>query len=197
MAAALSYAQAKFSHAHLLSWYLLYLLPLVCLALPYLSALAPRRLGFLSFAIVALYFYSTMDPRWRMVNSPRQPMRETVQVARGESTVPVGQDPLPITAVFSTSDRQIKSYDPRAIVLPEATAAEKLTNLMQDARQTHAPLTVYFCNRTKAREKYAAVMKMLEDETQWTRLNPMMGLEHMFSYDIYRFAKQTAEVRIK
>jgi hypothetical protein len=194
LAAALTWAQAIASHAQFLSWYLIYLLPLLCLALPYLATLAPRRLNVLPFAIVGLFFIVTKDSRDLIVHAPRQPMREAAQWARAEKTVPTGNDPATVTAVFGTSDRQIKSYDPRAIMLvdskdktPEAPV-NKLKALMATARSNKTPLIVYFADRIRAQQENPELLEMLADPADWNRIAKIPGLEQMYSYEVYLFA---------
>jgi hypothetical protein len=174
------------------SWYLIYLLPLFCLALPWSACLAPRKLAVLPLVIAGVYFVLTQAPRDRLAHAPRQPLREVSQFARAEKSVPTGSNLEAVTATFGTSDRQIKSYDPRAIELNEASELQKL---MDQARASGQPLAVYFCDRIKARgdAKFASILAMLDDPANWNREARMPGMETKYSYEIFLFANLRQE----
>ncbi len=184
LGAVLAAVHAKISSGPFLSWYLLYTLPLFCLALPFVAMLAPRRLQLLPFLAVGLYFIMTQDPRNRIANAPRQPMREAAQWARNEKTTVVGANPTALSAVFSTSAEQILSYDPRAIALK---STDQLTELMTQARTEARPLAVYFCNRSPQKQVDLSreLRIMLEETGNWKLEKSLPGMEPMWSYQVY------------
>ncbi len=184
--ALLATLHAIISHGPFMTWYLVYLIPLFSLGLPYAATWAPRALRVWPLVAVAILFLITADARQRLQTTPRQPMREAAQSARQENTTTVGTDPQPLTAVFSTSADQIFSYDPRAILL---TSPEQLTALTAQAHTEARRLAVYFCNRDPAPDKHATLCRdlgtLLDDPTHWTLLQRLPGLEPRFSYEIY------------
>ncbi len=184
LGAILAAIHAKLSSGPFLSWYLLYTLPLFCLALPYVAMLAPRRLQLLPFIAVGVYFIATETPRNLLRTAPRQPMREAAQWARNEKTTIVGADAKALTAVFSTSADQIHTYDPRAIVLK---SAEQLTTLIETARQEQRPLAVYFCDRNPGKKPELArdLRTMLEETGNFKLEQRLPGLEEMTTYEVY------------
>jgi hypothetical protein len=184
LGAIIAAVHAKISSGPFLSWYLLYTLPLFCLALPYVAMLAPRRLQLLPFIAVGVFFMVTQAPRNRLSSAPRQPMREAAQWARNEKTTIVGADARATTAVFSTSADQIHTYDPRAIVLK---STEQLTTLMETARQEQRPLAVYFCDRKpgKKADLCRDLRSMLEDTGNFKLEQRLPGLEEMTTYEVY------------
>jgi hypothetical protein len=163
-------------------WYVLFLLPLYCLALPFAQRLSPSRLLWLPLLGLGGVFFLTAKPARVMAEVPRQPIRETTQVARDENTVPTGGNPLIMTGVFGTSDRQVLSYDPRVVVLK---SPEDFTALVAKATQAKAPLLVYFCGKLRAQNEDKAILKQLEDPTQWKLKKFIPCIEEMFSYYVY------------
>ncbi len=173
---------AMISKGPFYSWYLVYLLPVFCISLPYVSRLAPRLLRLLPLVAVGLFYILTQVPRERMKSVARQPMREAAQWARAEATVPVGQLAEPVSAVFGRSAGQIFPYDPRAILLKSPA---QLTQLMANARKAGTPLAVYFCDRISAEQEHADLLAILQEPADWDRKVKLPGLEQMWSYEVY------------
>ncbi|MBP7949364.1 MAG: glycosyltransferase family 39 protein [Verrucomicrobiales bacterium] len=186
--AAVASFQAMHTGVPFLGWYLLYLLPLFCLALAFIPAFAPAQLSWTPLVSLAAVFFLTAGPRQRMAGVPRQLIREVTQQARREATVPTGSNPAAITAVFGTSNRQVLSYDPRAIVLE---TVDDLHELVAHAGETKAPLTVYFCGLRRAKEEFPAILNELQNPSRWRYEPCRAGMEEMFSYHIYRWINPT------
>lgn len=194
LGAVLATVAAMITKTPFVSWYLIYILPLFCLALPWVACWAPKRLAIVPFVIAGVYFIMTQAPRDRMTQATRQPLREVAQYARAEKLVPTGTDAKTVTATFGTSDLQIKSYDPRSIELDDKDAPS-LQSLMDAARANGTPLVVYFCDRAKAENnpKLAALLGQLDDPANWRREARLPGMETKYSYEVFLFANLRQE----
>lgn len=165
----------------MLSWYLLYLLLPLCLAVPAACLwLAPERTGGLVvFLVVALYGLATEDARGRFVNRDRQPIRQAVASYREPH-------PEALVAVFGVSDRQLESYDPRAVVVEDAG---RLESLMAEARADQRPFFAVMCGRSQSRERVPEVVARVLDSGEFEPHAALPGLEAMFSYEVWRLKR--------
>lgn len=177
-------------HGPLLPWHVQYLLPLYCLAVIWLASLAPKRLTWLSIAVVLGSIILTQEPRSRMSHVPRQPIREVAQWARNEVAVPTGRAETCLTGTFGTSDRQALSYDPRVRIIQ---TADDLKNLTTEATQRKLPLRVYYCDRDRAENEDGAIVAELDRMELWEPLTRLPGMERKYSYRIFEWRQTSAK----
>jgi hypothetical protein len=118
---------------------------------------------------------------------PRQPIRETVTVMRG--VAPALQDAPKgiLTASFGGGARQMLSYDPRIRLLK--TPAD-LQSLIAEATAAAQPLFLCLRGPTTLAVEEPDLYEALASDPRWQRLPPVLGMEAMLSYDIYRFAPE-------
>ncbi len=166
----------------MLSWYLLYLVVPLCLAVPiachWLTPWADKTAGPVIVLVVALYGLVTEDARARFVQHDRQPIRQAVASYREVS-------PEAVAAVFGVSDRQIESYDPKAVVVEDAG---RLDELIAQAKADKKPLFAVFCGRTVTRQRVPEVLSRVLDRGDFQQHASLPGLEAMFSYEVWRLA---------
>jgi Dolichyl-phosphate-mannose-protein mannosyltransferase len=164
----------------MLSWYLLYLLLPLCLAIPLachaLLPWAERTAPGVIMAIVAVFGLTTKDARSRFVEHDRQPIREAV--ARYRESYP---ETLAIT--FGVSDRQLNSYDPRAIVVENP---EQLAALIRLARTDKRPLMAVICGGATTEQRLPDLYRRVATSGDFVSFAQVPGLEAMFSYQIWR-----------
>jgi hypothetical protein len=164
----------------MLSWYLLYLLLPLCVAiplachtlLPWAEKTAPAAI----VLIVALYGLTTQDARARFVQHSRQPIRQTVASYREDY-------PEALVVTFGVSDRQLNSYDPRA--LPVAKR-EELEALIAEARTDKRPCFAVICGPLATQERLPELTPRVRENADFTLHASLPGLEPMFSYEVWK-----------
>lgn len=166
----------------MLSWYLLYLIVPLCLAVPlachWLAPWPEKTAGPFILLAAALYGLATQDARARFIRHDRQPIRQTVASYREAH-------PDALAAVFGVSDRQIASYDPRALVV---ASAGDLETLIAKARAERRPLFAVLCGRSASRERRPDLAARVLDSGDFKPHATLPGLEAMFSYEVWRLA---------
>lgn len=164
----------------MLSWYLVYLTLPICLVIPlacyWLMPWPEKTAGPAILLVVALYGFATQDTRNRFVQHDRQPIRETVTSYREAH-------PEALAVVFGVSDRQIESYDPRAV--PITTSAE-LEPLIEQARADKRPLFAVFAGRTASSQRCPDLLTRVISSPDFKSHAQHPGLEAMFSYEVWR-----------
>ncbi|MCB1226966.1 MAG: hypothetical protein KDK99_14205 [Verrucomicrobiales bacterium] len=180
LAAATAITQNYANGESMLSWYLLYLLIPLALAVPLaLATLAPggaRTAGALIVLMVASYAIVTRPVRKIYITHDRQPIRQAVASYR---------DPHPeaISASLGVSDRQILSYDPRAQILQQPS---DLPPLIQQARQQRRPLFIALCGHETTRQRDPELFTAVTESGNFELKKTLPGLEAMFSYEIWQ-----------
>ena len=164
----------------MLSWYLLYLLLPLCLAIPLAChALLPwsdRTAPSAIMLLVALFGITTKDARTRFVEHDRQPIRDAVASYRE-------QYPEALAITFGVSDRQLHSYDPRAVVVEKP---EQLEALIRLAREDKRPLMAVICGGATTQERLPELTQRITTSGDFKSHAQLPGLEAMFSYQIWR-----------
>jgi hypothetical protein len=176
----LGIAHNALSGQSMLSWYLVYLTLPICLVIPlacyWLMPWPEKTAGPAILLVVALYGLATQDARSRFVQHDRQPIRQTVASYREAH-------PEALAVVFGVSDRQIESYDPRAI--PITTPAE-LEPLIAQARADKRPLFAVFAGRTASSQRSPDLLTRITSSPDFKAHARHPGLEAMFSYEVWR-----------
>jgi hypothetical protein len=176
----LGIAHNALSGQSMLSWYLVYLTLPICLVIPlacyWLMPWPEKTAGPAILLVVALYGLATQDARSRFVQHDRQPIRQTVASYREAH-------PEALAVVFGVSDRQIESYDPRAI--PITTPAE-LEPLIAQARADRRPLFAVFAGRTASSQRSPDLLTRITSSPDFKAHARHPGLEAMFSYEVWR-----------
>lgn len=178
--AALTCLQAVVTEGALMSWYLLYTAPLLALSMAALpdgifltrSALATVVATVLVFTYGAL----TWSSRNAIAFHDRQPIRQTVAMIRKAA-------PDAMTAVFGVSDRQVRSYDPRARVLE---TPDDLASCIATAHSKSQPLYIYYCGEKISAARRPGIMEALHNGARFEHVALLKGVEELFSYHLYR-----------
>ena len=189
LAALLAIAHNALSGTAFLTWYLLYLLPAFALSLVWgalaLAKALPRSPSSFPLAAALLYSLLTAPALARIIAVPRQPIRETVAAMRGQAPALQAADDHILTASFGGGARQMLSYDPRLHILK--TTAD-LENLIQLALSTQRPLFLCFRGPDAIAAECPELLAALTSDPRWQALPPILGMEAMLSYHLYRFA---------
>lgn len=164
----------------MLSWYLLYLLLPLCLAipvachalLPWAEKTAPATIVLL----VALYGLATQDARARFVQQDRQPIRQAVTSYRDAY-------PEALAITFGVSDRQLHSYDPRAKLIANR---EELEAAITEARTVKRPCFAVICGPLESLSRQPELTKRVRESGDFKSHATLPGLEAMFSYEVWR-----------
>ena len=164
----------------MLSWYLLYLLLPLCLAVPLgVRTLIPwndKTAAPAILLVVALFAMTTEAARARFIAQDRQPIRHAAASYREPH-------PEALAVVCGVSDRQFQSYDPRARVI------ETLVELQQavaQARTERRPLFVVLCGRSVSLKRNPELVRAMLDGPDFEIFSEHPGLEAMFSYEVFR-----------
>ncbi len=164
----------------MLSWYLLYLTIPLCVAVPvaclWLAPGGEKTGGLVVLLVVALYGLATEDARARFAHHDRQPIRQTVASYREDY-------PEALAVVFGVSDKQIESYDPRALVVEEVASLDRI---IAQARADKRPLFAVMGGRSASRARVPEVTARVLDSGEFMQHASLPGLEAMFSYEVWR-----------
>lgn len=192
LAAGLAIVHNALSGAPFLTWYLLYLLPLFALSLVWaargLMALQPRALTSLPLIFAVLFSLFTASALGKMMHIPRQPIREVVAAMRGSAPALGKADPKILTASFGDGARQMLSYDPRLRLLKSPADLEALIHLAINSQQ---PLFLCLRGPAAMAQENPVLLQAVTGDPRWQRLPPVLGMEAMLSYDLYRFAPES------
>ena len=204
LGAAAAYLVAAQTQSLFHSWYLIYsvaaLAVLVACGVEFLAwLLSPGGLSrwrmhvHIGMQAIFLLTYSlfTSDPRHRIVNYDRQPLRQAVAEVRGESPAHGSQGGEILSGSFGTSRGMFTSYDPRNRILKKPDDLEKLVSLARSANQ---PLYVYHFGRLVAMNHPvdSIMLQRVEESGEFEEIAYLKGLEEMFSCHIYRLKSPTA-----
>lgn len=176
LAGCLGFWHARIQMHPNLSWYYIYLLIPLCLAV----GLAVVRLqimpAVLASVMVGLYGYATETPRQIFIQHDRQQIRQTVDSIRSIR-------PHALTGVFGVSDKQAESYDPSVEVL---TTVEQLEAMLARAQAGNQSCFVYFCGEQESNVRSPELFKRVTQEDDFELFKKLPGTEAMFSYHVYR-----------
>ncbi len=131
---------------------------------------------------LASYALSTSTSRDLLMEQSRQPLREVVEAVRGGQAYGEKDENL-ITAVFGTSKRMLTSYDPRVQILDNPADLEAIIN---QAKTSNKALIIYHCGYLRAQEEEPDMLAIVDNPQRFEELTPVLGLEELFSYRIYR-----------
>lgn len=192
LAAGLAIVHNALSGAPFLTWYLLYLLPLFALSLVWaargLMALHPRALTSLPLIFAVLFSLFTASALGKIMHIPRQPIRGVVAAMRGSAPALAKADPKILTASFGDGARQMLSYDPRLRLLKSPADLEALIQLAITSQQ---PLFLCLRGPAAMAQENPVLLQAVTADPRWQRLAPVLGMEAMLSYDLYRFAPES------
>ncbi len=192
LAAGLAIVHNALSGAPFLTWYLLYLLPLFAFSLVWaargLMALHPRALTSLPLIFAVLFSLFTASALGKIMHIPRQPIRGVVAAMRGSAPALAKVDPKILTASFGDGARQMLSYDPRLRLLKSPADLEALIQLAITSQQ---PLFLCLRGPAAMAQENPVLLQAVTADPRWQRLAPVLGMEAMLSYDLYRFAPES------
>jgi hypothetical protein len=138
------------------------------------------------FLFLSLYAISTTTGRALICEHPRHPLRGAVAAARGDGAYAANDGEL-LTASFGTSKGMITSYDPRNHILNKPAQLEAL---IATAKADHKQLIVYLCGLERARQTEPEMLVIVTDPALFEQLPPVLGLEELFSYHLFRYVGQ-------
>jgi hypothetical protein len=78
----------------------------------------------------------------------------------------------------------ITSYDPRNHILDNPS---ELRELIAAAKAKHKQLIIYHCGLERARQNEPDMVAIVTDPVLFEELPPVLGLEELFSYHLYRY----------
>jgi hypothetical protein len=159
-----------------LSWYYVYLMVPMCLALGLAVARMQVAPMVLMAVVVGCYGYATDVPREVMRTVDRQPIRQTVEAIKKFR-------PAAVTGVFGVSDKQAESYDPNVQILEEPEDVQKL---LQQGEQAGQEVFVYVAGSKESSVRKPEVFKSVVGSPNFELWKTLKGTEAMFSYEIYR-----------
>lgn len=198
LAAGLAFGHGVASGTFLWGWYCLYVMvafvAAYAMGLDTMGRLAPQRVRpWLHPAVltvgVLIFAAATSFPRSAIRDHPRQPMREAVELARGDeypAYLPVGHEML--TASFGVSARQLQAYDPRIHPLDRSEEENMagLKELMRRAEQEGKPLMVIYAGRNLISSGSPELLALVEESGRFEEIGLLPGLEKMFTYRVAR-----------
>jgi hypothetical protein len=200
--AVLACAHNMVTHAAMMNWYLLYLIPLFALSLAWCGRAIARffpdspRVQFAPLLAAGLYAFATGRAVALQQQVPRQPIREAVALVRGTSPA-LPPDQEIVTAAFGTSAGQIRVYDP-AVHLVENV--DELRALTEKCRAEGRPLWIYLFNYPRSehaasgdgiRRAWPAMLDYTEDSGAFERVGTVPGLETIWTCALYRSIPDT------
>jgi hypothetical protein len=107
---------------------------------------------------------------------------------RGSAPALEQADPKILTASFGDGARQMLSYDPRLRILKSPADLETLIQLAITSQQ---PLFLCLRGPAAMAKENPALLQAVTTDPRWQRLPPVLGMEAMLSYDLYRFAPES------
>ena len=167
-------------------WYLIFLLPMFALALPAAAEVAihgrnqPVVVGVM-VAIVIGYGFLVGEQLQKLREHDRQPIRQTVAKINE-----LAGSQTPLTGVFGTSDRQVKTYDPEVRILQKA---EDVDLLVLEGQAKKRPVFIYYCGDVISWRKRPEVVQRIASDRRFERIAYLPGLEAMYSYRIFRYER--------
>jgi len=169
------------------SWYLLYVLIPFCVSLPMIPQLFwlyKRTAGILAAMVVMLcYAGLAAAPIQRQIDYPRHPIREAVQVVRGESPavsiVHLGKN----TIAIGPGSGQMVSYDPWTVAVKDASA---FSGAIERSRSSNQPLWVYSINDNELEKSIPDIAATLHDPSKFEEIDYIYGVEAFWSIRIFR-----------
>ncbi len=192
LAGCLAFGHNRMSGNFLFSWYLIYLLPFMCLAsgcgTTFLAVFFRRAnptpcisktLGVgVPLVLLALLWTSSDWARHQIIEIPRQPMREaTALAAEIGRRFPSGCQ----TAAAGTSAGQISTYDPAALRIESES---DLAEAMALTARTKRPLLLYVAGWELIAPKKPDLFAKISDPNSFQEVGHLRGLEEMFSYHL-------------
>ncbi len=136
-------------------------------------------------SFLALYAATTARARSELCTLPTQPIRQAVELARGESPAHGDGGGL-LTGSFGTSRGMVTTYDPRARVLKSEAA---LLELISEARRSNKRLRIYLCGRRVAegQEVDGKILAIVENPDQFRTVGAVLARSELFSYHVYEW----------
>ena len=176
-------------------WYIIYVLVPFALCVGWaadrVATPGTRRSAWFLVLTLGLFGLTVAEPLHRISNYQRQPIRQVVELVRGEARLPSdGDEGTPITATFCTSARQALSYDPQVNLLEEV---EDLDVVVAKAEENDKPLLVYFCDRKRAEAEWPELLDRVANGADFEQTDVVKGMEAMFRYTIYRWKGRPEE----
>lgn len=199
LATLLAFGHATVSGTFIFGWYCIYVLVAFVVAyvmgLDGLGRLAPatsRRwsVPLLLAGGVLLFAVATAFPRSAIRDHPRQPLREAVELARGDQFPAYLPEGANLTTVsFGVSARQLQAYDPRIYPLDRSSEENlrALEDLMSQAREAGTEMVVIYGGRNLVEQSNPELLELVEESGEFSPVGMVPGLEKMMSFHVARF----------
>jgi hypothetical protein len=120
----------------------------------------------------------------RIRDHDRHPMRQAVELVRGEAPAISPSHAAILTAAIGSGANQLRSYDPRVHRIQ--TTAD-LDALVAEARSTRKPLVLYVCGQRQLQRAHPDLFARIADREQFAIGPYLPGLEEFWSFQILRF----------
>jgi hypothetical protein len=176
VAGLLGYWHGTSSGSPNLSWYYIYLLLPMVLAMALLAARAGSWAPLWMGLMVAFYGWATEESRFKMVHVDRQPMRQTVAFIRGKQ-------PDSVVATYGVSDRQALLYDPGCHVI---TKPEHLQQAMLYAEQQQQQMFVFLAGDAESGARWPELHAAVTRSRDFQKVAEFKGTEALFSYTVWQ-----------
>lgn len=178
----------KFAGNLMFVWYVVYaIIPFVLSVASGADKVAPRATrnwAWFLIPVLALYVMIVLEPIQLLRSYDRQPMRQVIEKARGTGYAATREtDDGIITATFSTSARQILSYDPW-VRLPKSK--DELEKIIEEAKANQKQLVVYFCGQERAASEFTELYERVTASSDFERIQELKGAEPLFRYSLYQ-----------
>jgi hypothetical protein len=193
LAGALSYLHNAASDHVLHSWYIVFMiLPLAMCLMSGMAAVAfmlPERMPRDHIAVglmgllLAFYAFETRTITSRIVYQDRQPFETLAKSLRGDLPRLGDLEPETLVAVFGVSAEQVRSYLPWVEVVDNPA---ELREVQEQAARENRPFAVVVGGPNFAPIQDPELMEYLKSQDIYQEPETIWGLEHMFSFDIYR-----------
>ncbi len=206
LAGALALIHNGLKQSAMMTWYMLYLVPLFALALGFAGHWLTRRfphvplLTSAPLIIAALYAAGTLPALDKMRAVPRHTIRQAVLAARGSA--PALADDSTLTATMGTGAGQYESYDPR---VRELKKVSQLEDMIKQADDENRRLVVYFADSWGLAHprpgkggdaEWPQLLALIESGDRFVKLRDFPAMEAMWSMVVYEYQPEVTVIKI-
>ena len=197
------------NHSPMMTWYLLYLIPLLALSLAFAGSWLARKFPTVPLiqsaplVIAALYAATVLPGLERIRAVPSHTLRQAVLAARGAAPAPANSADTTLTATLGTGAGQHESYDPR---VKEINEPAELEALIQQADRESRRLVVYFADAwglahpRPGKEKntgWPEILKLVQAGDRFRKIGDFPATQAMWSTTAWEYEPGETLIRIR
>ncbi len=181
----------KFSDTPFHGWYAIYVLLWFVVALGFVGGAARvlqvRKsshaiLSWLPVIVVVLgYAWITVTPRRMVAAHDRHPMRQTIEMVRGEAPA-IGHSGNIQTVAFGAGAKQFRSYDPR---IQAPSSIDEFKSIWSAATAKGDQVYVLLTGPNLIRNGYPELYEILEDRDDFTNRGIVQAIEYFWSIQVF------------